>query len=81
MTLHIDQYLVPGHERAYVLTTTATAETVADTQGLFRDLVNGFHVLERPRRSLSILTSSLVGALTGAAVYLVVFLLGKMRRN
>lgn len=82
VTLHLDQYIVPGRERAYVLTTTATAETVADTQGFFRDLVEGFHVLERPRRARSILLSSLMGALAGAVLYVVVFLVGKMlRRN
>lgn len=80
-TLHVDQYIVPGRDRAYVLTATATAEMVADAQGSFRELVEGFRVLERPRRTRSILMSSLVGALTGAVIYLVVFLIGKLRGN
>jgi hypothetical protein len=72
--LRLTQTLIPGNNRAYIISCTAEASQFPRFQHTFENAIESFRVLERPPRYGPILTGALQGGLTAAMLPLLFYI-------
>jgi hypothetical protein len=70
ITLRSRQVLVPGKNRAYILTFTSTKIGAEDAEADFQGALESFRVLKRPPRFSPVVNGGLIGGLIAAMFFL-----------
>jgi hypothetical protein len=68
------QTLIPGRNRAYIITCTALDSQYPEYRRPFNRAIESFRVLERPPRFGSIVMGGIQGGLIGALGYLLYYI-------
>jgi hypothetical protein len=70
LVLRSRQVLVPGKDRAYILTFTASQDASEDSEAAFQGALKSFRVLKRPPYFSPLVNGGLIGGLIGALFFL-----------
>jgi hypothetical protein len=70
LTLRSRQVLVPGKDRAYILTFTVRRDAGEDGEAEFQGALDSFRVLKRPPRFSPVLNGAFIGGLIAAMFFL-----------